>query len=194
MSEIKLTSTSAPPPLADFIGPTPADAHLNGEDDATAPFPAPDEFIILSEAKQVELTTRFKRTADALYVEAKRSTISSVASIPVYFYALLLALGWNEIWAVLRSPIYFMFLLILAALGYVIYTLNLAGPMLRVGNAMTTQGMEIVRERLRDFVNTPGAGKGKVALEAGEEVGMVALDGKGRRKAEEDKPKEDEDW
>lgn len=194
MSEIKLTSTSAPPPLADFIGPVPADAHLNGDDDAAAPFPSPDEFLILSEAKQVELTSRFKRTADALYVEAKRSTISSVASIPVYFYALLLALGWNEIWAVLRSPVYFMVLLISAALAYVIYTLNLAGPMLRVGNAMLTQGVEIAREKLREFVDAPGAGKGKVAVEAGEEVGMVSLDRKGRRKTEEDKLKEEEDW
>ncbi|RPB18769.1 protein sey1 [Terfezia boudieri ATCC MYA-4762] len=194
VSEIKLTSTSAPPPLTDFIGPVPADAHLNGDDDAAAPFPSPDEFLILSEAKQVELTTRFKRTADALYVEAKRSTISSVASIPVYFYALLLALGWNEIWAVLRSPIYFMVVLILAALGYVIYTLNLVGPMLRVGNAMMTQGVEIAREKLREFVDAPDAGKGKVAVEAGEEVGMMSLDKKGRTKAEEDKPKEDEDW
>ena len=87
-----------------------------------------------------------------------------------------------------------MFLLILAALGYVIYTLNLAGPMLRVGNAMMTQGVEIAREKLREFVDAPGAGKGKVAVEAGEDVGMVSLDRKGRKKTEEDKPKEDENW
>jgi len=66
--------------------------------------------------------------------------------------------------------------------------------MLRVGNAMMTQGVEIVREKLREFVDAPGAGKGKVAREAGEEVVMVSLDREGRRKAEEDKLKEGEAW
>jgi hypothetical protein len=30
-------------------------------------------------------------------VEAKRSAIGGVAQVPLYFYGLLLALGWNEI-------------------------------------------------------------------------------------------------
>lgn len=191
VSEIKLTETSSPPPLCEFIGPVPPDAHLNGDDDTAALFPSPDEFLILSEAKQVELTTKFKRTADALYVEAKRSTISSVASIPVYFYALLLALGWNEIWAVLRNPLYFMFLLVVAAVGYVIYTLNLAGPMMRMGNAMMTQGVEIAREKLREFVDAPGpAQRSRVAVE---EVGMMNLDREGKRKQVHEMVKEEED-
>ena len=40
---------------------------------------------------------RFKKTADGVYVEAKRSAIGGVAQVPLYFYGLLLALGWNEI-------------------------------------------------------------------------------------------------
>lgn len=173
-SEIKLTSTGSNPPLAEFVGPIPETTYLNSDDDVSTPFPSPDEFLILTEAKQVDLTTRFKRTADALYVEAKRSTISSVASIPIYFYALLLALGWNEIWAVLRNPLYFIFIIVLAVVAYVIYTLNLAGPMMRMGNAMMAQGVEIAREKLREFVDAPGAGaKAKAAVE---EVGMVNLD------------------
>jgi hypothetical protein len=32
-----------------------------------------------------------------VYVEAKRSAIGGVAQVPLYFYGLLLALGWNEI-------------------------------------------------------------------------------------------------
>ncbi|KAF8439561.1 RHD3/Sey1 [Kalaharituber pfeilii] len=181
VSHIKLNSTGSEPPLSGFVGPVPADAHLGDEEGADQPFPAADEFSVLSEAKQVELTNRFKRTADALYVEAKRSTISSVAQIPVYFYALLLALGWNEIWAVLRNPLYFMFMLVLAALGYIIYTLNLAGPMMRVGNAMFSQGLEIAREKLRDFVNAgESRGRRESAVEA-DNIGMVSLDKSGKK-------------
>jgi len=52
---------------------------------------------VLSEAKRQDLVVRFKKTADGVYVEAKRSAIGGVAQVPLYFYALLLALGWNEI-------------------------------------------------------------------------------------------------
>jgi hypothetical protein len=45
-----------------------------------------------------ELTVRFKKAADGVYVEAKRSAIGGMTQVPLYFYGLLLALGWNEIW------------------------------------------------------------------------------------------------
>jgi hypothetical protein len=32
-----------------------------------------------------------------VYVEAKRSAIGGMTQVPLYFYGLLLALGWNEI-------------------------------------------------------------------------------------------------
>ncbi|KAI5800422.1 RHD3/Sey1 [Peziza echinospora] len=184
VAQIKLTSSGGPPPLKSFLGPAPADISLDEDPtlSSDAPFPSPDEFLILSEAKQVDLTARFKRTADALYVEAKRSTISSVASIPLYFYGLLLALGWNEIWAVLRSPIYFMFLIVIAALGYVIYTLNLMGPMVRVGNAMVTQGVEIAREKLREFVVEGGQRVGVAVPSDDGGVALDSLDERGKRK------------
>ncbi len=56
-----------------------------------------DEMTVLSDAKQQDLTVRFKKTADGVYVEAKRSAIGGVTQVPWYFYGLLLALGWNEI-------------------------------------------------------------------------------------------------
>lgn len=139
ISHFHLTSTSSPPDLTSYLGPTPPDSH----DDDTSPLSSDNEFEILSEAKQHDLTQRFKRTADAVFVEAKRSAIGGVAQVPVWVYGAMLALGWNELWAVLRSPMYFMMLLILAAGAYVVYTLNLAGPMVRVGNAMVEQGVEV---------------------------------------------------
>jgi hypothetical protein len=61
------------------------------------------------------LETRFKREADAAYVEAKRSMVSSVAQIPVWMYGALAVLGWNEAMAVLFNPLYFAMLLVLGA-------------------------------------------------------------------------------
>jgi hypothetical protein len=58
-----------------------------------------EEMTVLSETKSQDLGVRFKRMADGVYLEAKRSAIGGVAQVPLYFYGLLLALGWNEIWA-----------------------------------------------------------------------------------------------
>lgn len=67
--------------------------------------------------KLLSLESRFKRDADAAYVEAKRSMVSSVAQIPVWMYGVLVVLGWNEAMAVLFNPLYFAMLLVLAASG-----------------------------------------------------------------------------
>lgn len=66
---------------------------------------------IFSEMKVVDLTNKFRRDADAFYVEAKRSTVSSVAQIPYWMYGVLVVLGWNEAMMVLFNPLYFTFLL-----------------------------------------------------------------------------------
>lgn len=52
---------------------------------------------VLSDAKRQDITVRFKKTADGVYVEAKRSAIGGMTQVPFYFYVLLLVLGWNEI-------------------------------------------------------------------------------------------------
>ena len=56
-----------------------------------------EETTILSDAKRQDLTVRFKKAADGVYVEAKRSAIGGMTQVPLYFYGILLALGWNEI-------------------------------------------------------------------------------------------------
>jgi hypothetical protein len=107
LSRFKLTKTSAPPPLDAWIGEAPASVSAADEDDL-APIGGVDgddgksfeeEMTILSDAKQADLLVRFKKTADGVYVEAKRSAIGGMTQVPLYFYGLLLALGWNEIMA-----------------------------------------------------------------------------------------------
>jgi hypothetical protein len=116
LSRFRLAETYGPPPLPDWIGVAPAGVVPEDEEDLT-PIGGVDEeegksleeeMTVLSEAKRQDLVVRFKKTADGVYVEAKRSAIGGVAQVPLYFYGLLLALGWNEILAgqsLITSPI-----------------------------------------------------------------------------------------
>jgi hypothetical protein len=105
LSRFRLAETYGPPPLPEWIGPAPPGTTPDDEEDLT-PIGGVDEeegksleeeMTVLSEAKRQDLVVRFKKTADGVYVEAKRSAIGGVAQVPLYFYGLLLALGWNEI-------------------------------------------------------------------------------------------------
>ena len=73
-----------------------------------------DPLVVLTETKAIDLATRFRRDADAYYVEAKRSTVASIAQIPYWMYGMLVVLGWNEAMAVIFNPFYFAMLAVLA--------------------------------------------------------------------------------
>ncbi|KAH6695812.1 RHD3/Sey1, partial [Plectosphaerella plurivora] len=105
LSRFRLADTYAPPDLPSWIGLQPKGVEASDEEDL-APIGGVDEedgksleeeMTVLSESKRQDLVVRFKKTADGVYVEAKRSAIGGVAQVPLYFYALLVALGWNEI-------------------------------------------------------------------------------------------------
>ncbi|TKA24012.1 Protein SEY1 [Salinomyces thailandicus] len=237
LSRFKVSGTSAAPPLDAWIGEAPGNVTAADEEDLQ-PIGGldeeegktlEDEMTILSDAKAQDLSARFKKTADGVYVEAKRSAIGGVTQVPLYFYGLLLALGWNEIVTgestftpvyhnggnsndgdksflgeggslclkptfvdtitVLRNPIYFILLILLAIAAYVTYTLNLWGPMLRMTNAASTQGVEIFREKLREFLESSETGRQAIGMSA--KHGDVRLEdlrsnGAGRRVKKEE--------
>lgn len=117
LARFRLAATYAPPELPEWIGNAPTSVDPKDEEDLT-PIGGVDEeegksleeeMTILSEAKRQDLVVRFKKTADGVYVEAKRSAIGGVAQVPLYFYGLLLALGWNEIVAgqSINPPLHF---------------------------------------------------------------------------------------
>jgi hypothetical protein len=138
VSKFKLSSTGTAPDLSSYFGEAPATASI---DDTEAP--ALESFEVLSEARQHDITQKFRRMADGMFIEAKRSAIGGVAQVPYWIYGAMFALGWNEIYAVISSPFYFLFLVLAAVFGYIVYTLNLWSPMYRVGNAMLEQGVEV---------------------------------------------------
>nr|POE53319.1 protein sey1 [Quercus suber] len=174
LSRFRLSRSMAPPPLDAWIGEPPSTVTSADEEDLN-PIGGVDEeegksleeeTTVLSDGKSQDLTTRFKKTADGVYVEAKRSAIGGVTQVPLYFYGLLLALGWNELVTVLRNPVYFILLILLGIGGYVTYTLNLWGPMLRMTNAASSQGLEILKEKLRDFLENSETGRQAIGMSA----------------------------
>jgi hypothetical protein len=105
LARFQLMRTGAPPPLEAWIGDPPSTVTAADEEDlrpiggvdADEGTSLDEEMTVISDARQQDLQTRFKKTADGVYVEAKRSAIGGVSQVPLYFYGLLLALGWNEI-------------------------------------------------------------------------------------------------
>lgn len=106
LSRFRLAETIGPPDLPAFIGSQPQGVEPSDEEDLT-PIGGVDEeegksleeeMTILSESKRQDLVIRFKKTADGVYVEAKRSALGGITQVPLYFYVVLLVLGWNEIW------------------------------------------------------------------------------------------------
>ena len=88
----------------------------------------------------------------------------------------------------LRNPLYFILLLIIAVVAYVTYQLNLWGPMIQMGNAAAEQGLKegkkYLRQALESFVNEDGGGGGGAGRGRGEAIKMGRLDGDGRRAEE----------
>lgn len=67
---------------------------------------------------------------------------------------------------VLRNPVYFILLILLGVGAYVTYTLNLWGPLLRMSNAASSQGLEIFKEKLREFLETSETGRQAIGISA----------------------------
>ena len=112
---------------------------------------------VLSERRCAELGRRFRREADAAYVEAKRGTVSSMTQVPWWMYVVLIVLGWNEAMAVLHSPVYFTLLCMLLASAYVVWRMNLAGPMLTVTTHMARELRALGEQQLRVYLDAPSA-------------------------------------
>ncbi|KAF8520478.1 RHD3/Sey1 [Hysterangium stoloniferum] len=148
---------------------------------------APDEEFdfdsslqILAPTKAVEITTRFRRDADAFYVEAKRSMVSSVAQIPLWMYGVLVVLGWNEAMTVLFNPLYFVVLIGALGAAWIIVQLNLVGPLLQVsrtvGNEIQRQATTRLREHFTQAQLAEPVGARKVQdTESEEEMEMKVL-------------------
>ncbi|KAG4304682.1 hypothetical protein PORY_002075 [Pneumocystis oryctolagi] len=109
---------------------------------------------IISLVKQQQLSNKFKRIAEVIYIDAKRSIVATVTRIPLYFYVLLLALGWNEIVMVIRNPFYFFFIFLLIFIIYILYSLNLINPIENVIGTVFSQILQNLNKHLNKHIET----------------------------------------
>ncbi|MBW0477881.1 hypothetical protein O181_017596 [Austropuccinia psidii MF-1] len=107
--------------------------------------------IVLSATKQADLVTRLKKESDAYYLEAKRSLVSSISQIPYWMYGVIGVLGWNEFLAILRSPVYFTTVIMLAVGFWLTFRLNLQGPMLAIGAGVYRETTRVAHDKLKEY-------------------------------------------
>jgi protein SEY1 len=194
LARFRLSATSSPPPLDAWLGARPAGlARGDAEDlepiggvDADADGSLDDETLVLTDARRADALLRFRKAADGVYVEAKRGALGGVRETPLWMWALLLLLGQNELVAVARSPLLLVLGLAVAVGLYVTYVLNLWAPIVRVAGAAWDTGLQVGKERLREFLVAGERGKEAVAMEARARGGperepeAIALDDLGR--------------
>ncbi|CAN8103948.1 unnamed protein product [Discula destructiva] len=197
LSRFRLAETIGPPDLPAFIGNQPNGVEPSDEEDLT-PIGGVDEeegksleeeMTVLSESKRQDLVIRFKKTADGVYVEAKRSALGGITQVPLYFYVVLVLLGWNELWMVLRNPILFILLCLFAGGSYLAYNLSLLGPMLQMANAASNQAVDIGKQKLRDFLENNETARQAVGMpprKDADAISLDTLDSRGRRREEID--------
>ena len=93
----------------------------------------------------------------------------------------------------LRNPFLFVLIIMLAGGTYVAYTLNLLGPMMQMSNAAMTQGLDIAKQQLREFIANSETARNALAMPArgdSNDIGMDTLDSRGRRASS--RPAEDD--
>lgn len=84
----------------------------------------------------------------------------------------------------LRNPFLFLLLLIVAGGTYVAYSLALLGPMMQMANAATSQGLEIGKQKLRDFLENSDTARQALAMPGrdSDSISMDTLDTRGKKK------------
>lgn len=134
------------------------------EIESTDDFDFKQSLTILGEAKQIDITNRFKRESDAFYLEAKRSVVATTAKVPSWVIIMMIALGWNEFMTILKSPIYLVLFILCVSVGYVVYALNLWGPAERIITTVANEATKMAKTRLAETINTTGQGSQQYEL------------------------------
>lgn len=129
------------------------DNGVDGEDDANGASSKKRTFSnVVSSTDQEEVLRKFKRDTDAIFVASKGAIVQSRTQIPYYIYLIILVLGWNEFMAVIRNPFFFSLILLGAAAFYGLYTTNLLGPAMTVGQRVVEETLAMAKQKLREFV------------------------------------------
>lgn len=108
---------------------------------------------VLSETRQQEITTKFKRESDAFYLEAKRSVVATQAKVPYWVGVALIVLGWNEFITVITNPLYLMGLTMVGVPMVAMWYLDMLGLVETVAWKVYDQGSHIAMAKLREVLD-----------------------------------------
>lgn len=85
---------------------------------------------------------------------------------------------------VVRNPVLFMLILLLAGGTYIAYYLSLLGPILQMSTAAYRQAVEIAKQKLREFVENSDTARAAIAMPSRQDssISMDTLDSRGKKK------------
>ncbi|KAF9107763.1 Dynamin-like GTPase that mediates homotypic ER fusion [Mortierella sp. GBA35] len=121
--------------------------------EATEDFDFDQSLKVLSEARQQEITTKFKRESDAFYLEAKRSVVATQAKVPYWVGVALVVLGWNEFLAVITNPLYLMVVAMVGVPMIAMWYLDMLGLVETIAWKVYDQGYKLAMDKLRESMD-----------------------------------------
>ncbi|KAG0279927.1 Dynamin-like GTPase that mediates homotypic ER fusion [Linnemannia exigua] len=121
--------------------------------EATEDFDFDQSLKVLSETRQQEITTKFKRESDAFYLEAKRSVVATQAKVPYWVGVALVILGWNEFLTVITNPLYLMVVAMVGVPMMAMWYLDMLGLVETIGWKVYDQGYKLVMDKLRETMD-----------------------------------------
>jgi energy-converting hydrogenase Eha subunit E len=108
---------------------------------------------VLSETRQQEITTKFKRESDAFYLEAKRSVVATQAKVPYWVGVALVILGWNEFLAVITNPLYLMVAAMVGVPMIAMWYLDMLGLVETIAWKVYDQGYKLAMDKLKETMD-----------------------------------------
>ncbi|KAF9935373.1 Dynamin-like GTPase that mediates homotypic ER fusion [Linnemannia zychae] len=121
--------------------------------EATEDFDFDQSLKVLSEARQQEITTKFKRESDAFYLEAKRSVVATQAKVPYWVGVALVLLGWNEFLTVITNPLYLMVVAMVGVPMVAMWYLDMLGLVETVAWKVYEQGHKLAMDKLKEVMD-----------------------------------------
>lgn len=118
-----------------------------------------DRKVIFNATAILDLKEKLKRQSGVIFMEAKRSQEAAriITKVPIWLLIVLLILGWNEIMAVLRSPLLLMLTIIVVPVVYVGYTLDAPTFLLPAARATLSPLLEQAKDFLEQASGPPAA-------------------------------------
>lgn len=107
---------------------------------------------ILNETQKEKVQQQFRRQINVTVLDCKRSIVTSSTHIPIWIYAVIVVLGWNEFIIVIRNPLFVTLALLSIVSFYFIQKFGLWGPVMNVVNTALGESRTTIKEKLRQFV------------------------------------------